>query len=233
VAKLAAGLRRSCHQNHNVTISASRPKRTKALGLNTAARISEVGLNAPQVGQRIIPGHIVAAQRLQTSLRKKQPRPRQTIPWHPRKHLSRNLLNDDLTSCGAYQSRYAITNNASQRSARAVGLIMDARSSEPGLDIPQTRRRLEPALTSAPQPLQAKANIAPRVVDCHGKNASSSQLFRVESRRRRFQGGFWHLSFRTGVRGCLFWCAAVDCSNNVSRSTLSLWEFNRSEVRFR
>jgi hypothetical protein len=38
---------------------------------------------------------------------------------------------------------------------------MDARSSEPGLDIPQTRQRLEPALTSAPQPLQAKANIAP------------------------------------------------------------------------
>jgi hypothetical protein len=38
---------------------------------------------------------------------------------------------------------------------------MDARSSEPGLAIPQTRQRLEPALTSAPQPLQAKANIAP------------------------------------------------------------------------
>ena len=38
---------------------------------------------------------------------------------------------------------------------------MDARSGEPGLDIPQTRQRLEPALTSAPQPLQAKANIAP------------------------------------------------------------------------
>jgi hypothetical protein len=37
---------------------------------------------------------------------------------------------------------------------------MDARSSEPGLDIPQTRQGLEPALTSAPQPLQAKANIA-------------------------------------------------------------------------
>jgi hypothetical protein len=37
---------------------------------------------------------------------------------------------------------------------------MDARSSEPGLDIPQTRQRLEPALTSAPQPLQAKTNIA-------------------------------------------------------------------------
>ena len=38
---------------------------------------------------------------------------------------------------------------------------MDARSSEPGLDIPQTRQRLEPALTYAPQPLQVKANIAP------------------------------------------------------------------------
>jgi hypothetical protein len=36
-----------------------------------AARISEVGLNAPQVGQRITPGHIVAAQRLQASLGKK------------------------------------------------------------------------------------------------------------------------------------------------------------------
>jgi hypothetical protein len=63
---------RGCHQNHNVTISASRPKSTKALGLNMAARISEVGLNAPQVGQRITPGHTVAAQRLQTSLGKKQ-----------------------------------------------------------------------------------------------------------------------------------------------------------------
>jgi hypothetical protein len=37
-----------------------------------AARISEVGLNAPQVGQRIVPSHTVAAQRLQTSLGKKQ-----------------------------------------------------------------------------------------------------------------------------------------------------------------
>ena len=72
VAKLGAGLRRSCHQNHNVTINASRLKRTKALGLNAAARISEVGLNAPQVGQRITPGRTVAAQRLQTSLGKKQ-----------------------------------------------------------------------------------------------------------------------------------------------------------------
>ena len=68
----------------------------------------------------------------------------------------RRLFEDDLTSRSAYQSRYAISNNASQRSARA-----DARSSEPGLDIPQTRQRLEPARTSAPQPLQAKANIAP------------------------------------------------------------------------
>ncbi len=54
-------------------ISASRPISTKALGLNIAARISEVGLNAPQVGQRIIPGHTVAAQRLQTSLAKNKP----------------------------------------------------------------------------------------------------------------------------------------------------------------
>jgi hypothetical protein len=38
-----------------------------------AARISEVGLNAPQVGQRITPGHTVAAQRLQTSLGKNNP----------------------------------------------------------------------------------------------------------------------------------------------------------------
>jgi len=34
---------------------------------------------------------------------------------------------------------------------------MEARNSEPGLDIPQTRQRLEPVLTSAPHPLQAKA----------------------------------------------------------------------------
>ena len=68
----AAGLRRSYHQIHTVTISASRPIRTKALGLNTAARISELGLNAPQVGQRITPARTVAAQRLQTSLGKKQ-----------------------------------------------------------------------------------------------------------------------------------------------------------------
>jgi hypothetical protein len=83
---------------------------------------------------------------------------------------------------------------------------MDARSSEPGLAIPQTRQRLEPALTSAPQPLQAKANIALRVVDSHGKNTSSLRLFRVESQRRRcrFQGGFCYLSFCTGVRWRLF-----------------------------
>jgi hypothetical protein len=43
--------------------------------------------------------------------------------------------------------------------------MIDARSSEPGLDIPQIRQRFEPALTSAPQPLQAKANVAPRLVD--------------------------------------------------------------------
>ena len=41
-----------------------------------------------------------------------------------------------------------------------MGVTMDARSSEPGLDIPQTRQRFEPALTSAPQPLQANANVA-------------------------------------------------------------------------
>jgi hypothetical protein len=88
-------------------MSASRPTSTKALGLNTAARISEVGLNAPQVGQRITPGPTVAAQRLQISLGKKtNPRLRRTIPWSPRwlKELSRNLFNDDLTTCGAYQS---------------------------------------------------------------------------------------------------------------------------------
>jgi hypothetical protein len=34
---------------------------------------------------------------------------------------------------------------------------MEARSNEPGLDIPQTRQRLAPGLTSAPQFLQAKA----------------------------------------------------------------------------
>jgi hypothetical protein len=60
---------------------------------------------------------------------------------------------------------------------------MDARSSEPGLDIPQTRQRLEPALASAPQPLQAKANIAIRVVDSHGMNTSSLQLFPVQSQQ--------------------------------------------------
>jgi hypothetical protein len=53
---------------------------------------------------------------------------------------------------------------------------MEARNSEPGLDIPQTRQRLEPVLTSAPHPLQAKANIV-----CDGKNTSSLRLFRVES----------------------------------------------------
>jgi hypothetical protein len=34
---------------------------------------------------------------------------------------------------------------------------MDARSNEPGLDIPQTRQCLAPGRTSAPQFLQAKA----------------------------------------------------------------------------
>jgi hypothetical protein len=44
---------------------------------------------------------------------------------------------------------------------------MDARSNEPGLDIPQTRQRLAPGLTSAPQLLQAKAKevIPVRAVD--------------------------------------------------------------------
>ena len=93
----------------------------------------------------------------------------------------RRLFKDALTSCGAYQSRYAISSNASQRSARAVGLIMDARSSEPGLDIPQTRQRLEPALTSAPQPLQAKANIASESLIRTARTFSSLRLFRVES----------------------------------------------------
>jgi hypothetical protein len=53
---------------------------------------------------------------------------------------------------------------------------MDARSSGPGLDIPQTR--FEPALISAPQPLQAKANVAPESLIFHGKNILSSRLFR-------------------------------------------------------
>jgi hypothetical protein len=60
---------------------------------------------------------------------------------------------------------------------------MDAGSSEPGLDIPRTRQRLEPALASAPQPLQAKANIAIRVVDSHGMNTSSLRLFPVQSQQ--------------------------------------------------
>jgi hypothetical protein len=36
---------------------------------------------------------------------------------------------------------------------------MDARSNEPGLDIPQIRQRFAPGLTSAPQLLQAKAKV--------------------------------------------------------------------------
>jgi hypothetical protein len=79
------------------------------------------------------------------------------------------LLNDDLTTCGAYQNRYAISNNESQISTKAVGLIIDARSSEAGLDIPQTRHNFVPGFTSAPQPLQAKI-----------KDASWSRLIPAE-----------------------------------------------------
>jgi hypothetical protein len=55
---------------------------------------------------------------------------------------------------------------------------MDARSNEPGLDIPQTRQRLAPGLTSAPQLLQAKAKevIPVRAVDPR-QNTPSSSLF--------------------------------------------------------
>jgi hypothetical protein len=44
---------------------------------------------------------------------------------------------------------------------------MDARSSVPGLDTPQTRQRFAPGLTSAPQRLQGKARttvVSPRSV---------------------------------------------------------------------
>jgi hypothetical protein len=55
---------------------------------------------------------------------------------------------------------------------------MDARSNEPGLDIPQTRQRFAPGLTSAPQLLQAKAKefIPLRAVDPQ-QNTPSSSLF--------------------------------------------------------
>ena len=52
-------------------ISVSRPKSTKALGLNTAARISEVGLNTPQnrvgksVGMRLDRGGHPGVTKLQ------------------------------------------------------------------------------------------------------------------------------------------------------------------------
>jgi hypothetical protein len=39
-----------------------------------------------------------------------------------------------------------------------VGFTMDARSSEPGVDTPQTWQRFAPRLTSAPQLLRAKLN---------------------------------------------------------------------------
>src|SRR5690242_16791891 len=51
----------------------------------------------------------------------------------------------------------------SHRSARAVGLTIDARSSVPGLDIPQIWQCFAPGRTSAPQRLQrkARAKVAP------------------------------------------------------------------------
>jgi hypothetical protein len=39
--------------------------------------------------------------------------------------------------------------------------MMEARSTEPGLDTPHTRQYFAPRFTSAPQCLQAKTKIAP------------------------------------------------------------------------
>jgi hypothetical protein len=81
---------------------------------------------------------------------------------------------------------------------------MDARSSEPGLDIPQTRQRLEPALTSAPQPLQAKTNIvAPSVWFSEQEHFVIAIIpHRKPAKKVPISGRF--LSFRTSVRGRLF-----------------------------
>src|SRR3974377_293589 len=54
-----------------------------------------------------------------------------------------------------------MSNTTSQTSARIVGLTMDARSREPGLDTSQIRQRFAPAITSAPHRLQDKAKVAP------------------------------------------------------------------------
>jgi hypothetical protein len=103
-------------------------------------------------------------------------------------------------------------------------ILSQTRNSEPGLDIPQTRQRLEPVLTCAPQPLQAKVNIALRVAGCHGKNTSSLRLFCVESRRCRFQGGFWYLSvFEDARSGALPWTAATTLPGRRFR----FWKLNR------
>ena len=82
---------------------------------------------------------------------------------------------------------------------------MEARNSEPGLDIPQTRQRLEPVLTSAPQPLQAKTNIAaPSVWFSEQEHFVVAIIPRRKPAKVPISGGFCYLSFCTGVRWRLF-----------------------------
>jgi len=81
---------------------------------------------------------------------------------------------------------------------------MDARSSEPGLDIPQTRQRFEPALTSAPQPLQAKGKIAPSRWFSRQEHFVVAIIPRRKPAKVPISGGFCYLSFCTGVRWRLF-----------------------------
>jgi hypothetical protein len=86
---------------------------------------------------------------------------------HIRRTVSANEPSQNDRPLGPYQRRYATINSASQTSAMRVGLTMDARSSVPGLDTPQTRQRFAPGLTSAPQRLQGKARttvVSPRPV---------------------------------------------------------------------
>jgi hypothetical protein len=84
-----------------------------------------------------------------------------------------------------------MANKRSQTSARAVGLTMDARSSDPGLDTPQTRQPFAPGRTSAPQRLQAKAkagsSLEVRVITeniCRRFNSGAMELNVAGSRRR-------------------------------------------------
>ena len=75
--------------------------------------------------------------------------------------MQTKLLGPPHDQLYSHHRRYATINKTSQQSPKTVGQIMDARSSESGLDTPHTRQRFVPCFISAPHRLQAKSKIVP------------------------------------------------------------------------